>query len=69
MIPENVHTIPQVASWNSEGEQGFLDWKCSEGMRGNAVWNSNGMGGKCVCEEGGFCSEFPDGEDGLKSLI
>ena len=34
MIPENVHIIPQVASWNSEGEQGFLDWKCSEGMRG-----------------------------------
>ena len=48
MFPENVHTVPQVAFWNSEGEQGFLDWKCSEGMRGNAVWNSNGMGGKCV---------------------
>ena len=24
MIPENIHTIPQAASWNSEGEGGFL---------------------------------------------
>ena len=57
VIPENIHTIPQVASWNSEGEGGggvggvFLDWN-SEGMGGNAAWNSKGMGG------GGFSSEF-----------
>jgi len=24
VIPENIHTIPQAASWNSEGEGGFL---------------------------------------------
>ena len=24
MIPENIHTIPRAASWNSEGEGGFL---------------------------------------------
>ena len=24
VIPENIHTIPRVASWNSEGEGGFL---------------------------------------------
>jgi len=24
VIPENIHTIPWAASWNSEGEGGFL---------------------------------------------
>jgi len=24
VIPENIHTIPQAASWNSEGEGRFL---------------------------------------------
>ena len=24
MIPENIYTIPRAASWNSEGEGGFL---------------------------------------------
>ena len=24
VIPENIHTIPRTASWNSEGEGGFL---------------------------------------------
>jgi len=24
VIPENIHTIPRAASWNSEGEEGFL---------------------------------------------
>ena len=24
VIPENIHTIPQAASWNSEGEDRFL---------------------------------------------
>ena len=31
MIPENIHTPPQVASWNSEEEGGFLDQN-SDGM-------------------------------------
>jgi len=44
VIPENIHTIPRAASWNSEGEGGFLDWN-SEDMGVNAVWNSKGMGG------------------------
>jgi len=25
VIPENIHTIPQAASWNSEGEGRFLE--------------------------------------------
>ena len=33
MIPENIHTLPQAASWNSVGEGGFLDLN-SEGMGG-----------------------------------
>jgi len=33
-FPENIHTIPQAASWICEGEWGFPDW------------NSEGMGGK-----------------------
>ena len=24
VVPENIHTIPRAASWNSEGEGGFL---------------------------------------------
>ena len=24
MFPENIHTIPRAASWNSKGEEGFL---------------------------------------------
>ena len=43
VIPENIHTIPRAASWNSEGEGGFLEWN-SEGVGGNAVWSSKGMG-------------------------
>ena len=44
VIPENIHTIPRAASWNSEGEGGFLEWN-SEGVGGgggNAVWSSKG---------------------------
>ena len=46
MIPENIHTIQQAASWNSEGEGGFLDWNSEgTGKRGcNAVLNSKCMG-------------------------
>ena len=40
MIPENIHTIPRAASWNSEGEGGFLDW------------NSEGIGGRRVAQFG-----------------
>ena len=43
MIPENIRNITRAASWNSEGEGGFLDWD-SECVGGNAVWNSKGMG-------------------------
>jgi len=46
VIPENIHTIPQAASWNSEREGGFLDWNSEDvGEAGDAVWNSKGMGG------------------------
>ena len=30
VVPENIHTIPRAATWNSEGMGG----------EGNAVWNS-----------------------------
>ena len=50
VTPENIHTLPQVASWNSEEEGGFLDW------------NSDGMGGLHSLEfqmhwEGYLCLE------------
>ena len=47
VIPETIHTIPQVASWNSEEEGGFLglEFQRRGGGGGNAVWNSKGMGG------------------------
>ena len=53
MIPENIHTLPQVASWNSEEEGGFLDW------------NSDGMGGLHSLE---FQMHW-EGYLGLESLI
>ena len=51
--------IPRAASWNSEGERGFLDWN-SEGIGG---------GGGGVTQLGipkawgGFSSRFPEGGD------
>ena len=45
VIPENIHTIPRVASWNSEGEGGFLGLEFRRRGGGNADWNSKGMGG------------------------
>ena len=70
VIPENVHTIPRAASWNSEGEGGgFLDW------------NSKRVGGGGVTQfgipkawGGGVSSEFSEFPEGgqrkllLKSL-
>ena len=51
-IPENIHTLPRTASWNSEG--GSL--ACNpEGMGGVQAWNSEGMG---VLVLG-----FPEGDD------
>ena len=45
MTPENIHTLPQVASWNSEEEGGFLDWN-SDGMGGFTQFGiSNALGG------------------------
>ena len=45
-IPENIHTIPQTASRNSEGkgEGGSLFWK-SEGMGEYLRLDSEGMEG------------------------
>ena len=62
LIPKNIHTtIPWVASWNSKGKGGFLDWSF-EGIEGwsNTVWNSKGMGG--------FSYEFPGREDSTVKL-
>ena len=66
--PENIHTIPQSASWNSQGFGGggggvFLDWN-SEGIGGIMQFGIpnawRGFGG----EGGWFSTEFPEGEDG-----
>ena len=40
MIPGNIHAIPLVASWNSEGEGGFLlglEFERSGGGEGGGV--------------------------------
>lgn len=57
VIPENIHTIPQVPSWNSKvlGGGGFLDWN-SEGKGDDAVSNFKYMGG-------GLSTKFPEGEE------
>ena len=47
MIPENIHTTPRAALWNSEGEGGTL------------TWNSEGMG-VCVSEFRGHGGELND---------
>ena len=41
MTPENIHTITQAVSWNSEGQGDFWDWN-SKGKGVNTVWNSEG---------------------------
>ena len=59
MIPENIHTIPRAASWNSEGEGGggFLDWN-SEGVGGVTQFRiPKAWGGDFSSE----FSEFPEG--------
>ena len=46
VIPENICTIPWVASGNSAGDGGPLDWN-SKGMGGSlgwAVWRGGGLG-------------------------
>ena len=62
VIPENIHTIPRAASWNSEGEGGFLgvEFRRRGGGGGNAVWSSKGMG------RGGFSSEFSEFPEGRR---
>ena len=59
MIPENIHTIPRAASWNSEGEGGFLGLEFQR--RGGGVTQF----GIPKAWEGGGCfssefSEFPE---------
>lgn len=56
MTPENIHTLPWMASWNFQENGGVLglDYRRHRG-RGNAVWNSKHWGD--------FSSEFPEGED------
>ena len=56
VIPENIHTIPRTASWNSEGEGGVSWTGIPKTWGDNAVWNSKGMGG-CFSSE---FSEFPE---------
>ena len=37
MIPENIHTIPRAASWNSEGEGNGLEFQRHGGGGGGGV--------------------------------
>ena len=39
-IPENIHTTPWIAFWNSKGKGGSLNWK-SEGMAGGITHFGN----------------------------
>ena len=57
VIPKNIHSIQKVASWNSKGEGGFLEWN-SEGIMGvmqfripnSWGWGARGGGGlKGLC--------------------
>ena len=51
----------QAASWNSEGEGGFLGLEFRRrGGAGNAVWNSKGMGGVSALNSVNF--QRKDGE-------
>jgi len=47
VIPENIHTMPQAASWNSKGVGGLLDWN-SEGMGGGGGGEGGGEDGKSL---------------------
>ena len=54
VIPENIHTIPWVASWNSEGKVGdFLDWN-SEGIVGWRGGGGRGLMQLGIPNAGGF---------------
>ena len=44
VIPENIHTIPRAASWNSEGEGGFVGLEFQRCV--------------CVCVGGGGVTQF-----------
>ena len=60
MIPENIHTIPRAASWNSEGEGGFLglEFRRRGGVTQFGIPKAwEGGGGGCFSSE---FSEFPE---------
>ena len=59
MIPENIHTIPRVASWNSEGEGGFLglEFQRHGGVTQFGIPKAWG---------GGFSSEFSEFPEGRR---
>ena len=55
VIPENIHTIPRAASWNSEGEGEFLGLEFQRHGGGGGGFNSE-------------FSEFPEGKMAKASL-
>ena len=61
MIPENIHTIPRAASWNSEGEGGFLglEFRRRGGVTQFGIPKAWGGGGGGGCFSSEF-SEFPE---------
>ena len=62
VIPENIHTIPRSASWNSEGEGGFLGLEF--GRRGGVMqFGIPKAWGGCLSSD---FSEFP--EERLRKL-
>ena len=56
MIPENIHTIPQAAFWNSKGGGSWTGILKAWGVTQFGIPNALGV----------FSSEFPEKEDGLE---
>ena len=63
MIPENIHTIPWAASWNSEGEGG-VSWS---GIP--KAWGVMQFGVPKAWGEGVFSSEFSEFLEGRRRKL
>ena len=65
MIPENIHTIPRAASWNSEGEGGFLGLEFRRRGGGGGVMQF----GIPKAWGGDFSSEFSEFPEGRRRML
>ena len=66
VIPENIHTIPRAASWNSEGEGGFLGLEFRRRGGVTQFGIPKAWGGVSALNSVNF--QRKDGESSLKSL-